>query len=193
MVLSDGTSIPTRTVVWAGGLLASPLAAASGLPQGRGGRVKVEADLTVDGHPGVYVLGDMSGIPGADGDPLPQLGSVALQSGVWAADNIVADIKGKPRKPFHYHDKGIMAMIGKNAAVAEMGAKHHELHGPVAFAAWLGVHAWLMSGIRQRVNAFISWGWDYFGSNRSVAVLDRPDAARIDWGDDDEGADDVVG
>ena len=111
-------------------------------------------------------------------------------------DNIVADIDGKSRKPFHYHDKGIMAMIGKNAAVAEVGAKHHELHGPVAFAAWLGVHAWLMSGVRQRVNAFISWGWDYFGRNRAVAVLDRPDAARIDWDDDDEDAadaDDLVG
>ena len=112
VVLSDGTSIPTRTVVWAGGLLASPLAAASGLPQGRGGRVEVEADLTVDGHPGVYVLGDMSGIPGADGESLPQLGSVGLQSGVWAADEHRGRHQGQapqavplPRQRHHGHDR----------------------------------------------------------------------------------------
>jgi NADH dehydrogenase len=185
VVLSDGSVIATRTVVWAGGLQAGPLAADSGLPQGRGGRIAVEHDLTVAGFPGIYVLGDLAAIPGAGDDPLPQLGSVALQSGTAAAANIVADIEGKPRTPFRYHDKGIMAMIGRNAAVAEVGARHHELHGPVAFAAWLGVHAWLMSGVRQRIDAFVSWGWDYFSRNRSVALLDRSDEARIDWGDDD--------
>ena len=66
-------------------------------------------------------------------------------------------IAGQPRKPFHYKDKGIMAMIGDGAAIAEMGAHHHELHGHVAFVAWLGVHAWLMSGVHQRVDAFVSW------------------------------------
>ena len=76
----------------------------------------------------------------------------------------MADIAGKPRTPFHYKDKGFMAMIGDGAAVAEMGAHHHELHGHMAFAAWLGVHAWLMSGVHQRADAFLSWGWDYVGS-----------------------------
>ena len=73
--------------------------------------------------------------------------------------NILADIAGKPRKPFHYHDKGIMAMIGRGAAVAEVGPHRHELHGAIAFAAWLGVHAALMTGVRNRVDAFIAWGW----------------------------------
>ena len=77
-----------------------------------------------------------------------------------------------------------MAMIGDGAAIAEMGAHHHELHGHVAFAAWLGVHAWLMSGVRQRVDAFVSWGWDFLGSSRSSSIIDDPDAARIDWGDE---------
>ncbi|HEY6380063.1 MAG TPA: NADH dehydrogenase FAD-containing subunit, partial [Candidatus Dormibacteraeota bacterium] len=116
----------------------------------------------------------------------PQLGSVAMQAGVWAAKNILADIDGQQRTEFRYHDKGIMAMIGRNAAVAEMGAHRHELHGSIAFAAWLGVHALLLSGMRQRTDAFISWGWDYFSGNRAPAVLDRPDAAQIDWGDDDD-------
>jgi NADH dehydrogenase len=79
-----------------------------------------------------------------------------------------------------------MAMIGRNAAVAEMGEHRHELHGAVAFAAWLGVHAWLMSGTRQRVDAFVSWAWDYFGRTRAPQVLDSSDAARIDWGEDDD-------
>jgi NADH dehydrogenase len=78
-----------------------------------------------------------------------------------------------------------MAMIGSGAAVAEVGKKHHELHGPVAFSAWLGVHAWLMSGVRQRVDAFVSWGWDFLGSNRDDALID-PDRPVIDWGDDED-------
>ena len=184
--LSDGTEILTRTVVWGGGIQAPAITAKLGLPQGRAGRVVTLPDLTVEGFPQVYALGDMANMPDHDGNDLPQLGSVALQSGVWAADNILADSKGKPRQPFHYKDKGIMAMIGDGAAVAEMGAHHHELHGHVAFAAWLGIHAYLMSGIHERVDSFVSWGWDFVGSNRSGALLDDPDRARIDWGDEDE-------
>ena len=105
------------------------LASSSGIPQGHGGRFDVAADLTCPGLPGVYALGDVANTPGPDGKPFPQLGSVALQAGRWAADNILADIDGKPRADFHYKDKGIMAMIGRNAAVAEVGPKRRELHG----------------------------------------------------------------
>jgi NADH dehydrogenase len=130
-------------------------------------------------------------MPDHDGDDFPQLGSVALQAGRWTAENILADMDGKPSKPFHYKDKGIMAMIGDGAAIAEMGAHHHELHGHVGFAAWLGVHAWLMSGARQRVDAFVAWGWDFFGSSRSSSIIDDPDKARIDWGDEDDEAEPI--
>jgi NADH dehydrogenase len=188
VTLSDGSEILTHTVVWAGGIQAPELAAEAGLPRGRGGRFTVEPDLTVDGWPRVYAVGDIANIPGADGHDLPQLGSVALQAGRWAGRNIVADHAGRPRRPFYYKDKGIMAMIGDGAAIAEMGAHHHELHGHIAFAAWLGVHAWLMSGVHQRVDAFMSWGWDFVGSGRSTAILTDPEAPRIDWGDDDETA-----
>jgi NADH:ubiquinone reductase (H+-translocating) len=109
---------------------------------------------------------------------------VALQSGTWAAENILADAAGKPRKPFHYRDKGIMAMIGRGAAIAEVGAHRHELHGAIAFSAWLGVHASLMTGVRNRIDAFIDWGWDYFTKARGPQVLDRPDAAGIHWDED---------
>ena len=186
VVLSDGTALVTRTVIWAGGVMAASLAERTGLPVGRGGRLLVEHDLTVDDAPGVYAVGDVANVPAPDGSPYPQLGSVALQSGQWAARNVVADIRGHSRKPFHYHDKGIMAMIGRGAAVAEIGEHRHELHGPVAFASWLGVHAYLMSGVRTRADAFISWGWDYFSTNRAPAIVDRSDARRIDWGEDED-------
>jgi NADH:ubiquinone reductase (H+-translocating) len=185
VTLSDGSRIPTRTVVWAGGIQAPELAGKLAVPKGRGGRLTAQPDLTVEGFPRVYAIGDVANIPDHDGNALPQLGSVALQAGRWAADNIVADLAGEPRKPFHYKDKGIMAMIGDGAAIAEMGAHHHELHGHVAFAAWLGVHAWLMSGVRQRTDAFVSWAWDFLGSNRAPSISDDPDHAQIDWGDDE--------
>jgi NADH dehydrogenase len=184
VLLSDGTAIQTRTAVWAGGLMAAPLSADAGLPRGRGGRIEVHPDFTIEGFPGVYALGDFANAPGPDGQPFPQLGSVALQSGEYVAASILTEIAGRPRTPFHYKDRGIMAMIGRNSAVAELGSKRHELDGPVAFAAWLGVHAMLMSSVRERIEAFITWGWNYFGRSRAVQVLDRSDEGRIDWSDD---------
>ena len=176
VVLSDGDTIDTRCVIWGGGLQAAPLAGASGLSQGRGGRIDVHEDLTVEGFPGVFVVGDIANIPSDDGRAFPQLGSVALQAGQWAAKNIVADVDGKAMEPFDYHDKGIMAMIGHNAAIAEMGEHRHELHGAVGYAAWIGVHAYLMGVSSQRRDAFISWAWDEFGKSR---VLDTSDEARL--------------
>jgi NADH dehydrogenase len=188
VTLQDGTRINTRCVVWGGGIKAPALAGAAGLPQGRGGRIEVQPDLTVDGFPGVYAIGDVANIPGSDGNAFPQLGSVALQSGTWAAKNVVADFAGEQRKPFHYKDKGIMAMIGRGSAIAEVGPHRHELHGAIAFSAWLGVHALLMTGVRNRVDAFVNWAWDYFSGDRGPQVLDRSNTARIDW---DEDRDDI--
>ena len=184
VLLSDGTEIASRTVAWAGGIPAPDLAATAGLDAGRGGRLTAQPDLTVDGHPSVYAIGDMANMTDDTGQALPQLGSVALQAGRWAARNILADVDGRQREPFRYRDKGIMAMVGRGSAVAEVGKRHHELHGTVAFAAWLGVHAWLMSGVRQRVDAFVSWAWDFLGASRGDAVIET-DSARIDWGDQD--------
>lgn len=183
-VLSSGETLKTRLVVWAGGLKASPIAAAANLPQGRGGRIDVQRDLSVPGHPHVFVLGDIANIPDEKGNDLPQLGSVALQCGGWAGKNILADLAGKPRTPFAYLDKGIMAMINKDAAIAEIGTKRIEMHGHVAVAAWIGVHTYLLTGVRNRLDAFASWMWNHFGERRGPQVLDRSDAARIDWDDD---------
>jgi NADH dehydrogenase len=188
VALTDGTELPSYLVIWAGGEQASSIIAASGLPTGRGGRVDVARDLTTPGFPGVYVLGDAANVQDADGNVLPQLGSVAQQSGRWAARNILSDFEGKPRKDFEYEDKGIMAMIGRNAAVAEMGKGRHEIDGPFAFAAWLGVHASLLEGTRQRLGALLTWGWDYASRKRPHALVDDADAYAIDWNDEDDDA-----
>ena len=182
VTLSDGSTIGTRCVVWGGGLMAAPIAGASGLPQGRGGRIDVNADFTVEGFPGVLVIGDIANIPSGDGKSHPQLGSVALQSGSSAAKTILAHREGKLAKPFSYLDKGTMAMIGRGAAVAQVHGV--ELHGKAAFLAWLGVHAALMTGGSNRVDAFKSWAIDFFGKERAPEALDRSGAARMQWEDD---------
>jgi len=183
VTLSDGTTLKTRCVIWGGGLMAAPIAGAAGLPQGRGGRIDVQPDFTVDGFPGVLVIGDIANIPAKDGKTHPQLGSVALQSGSWAAKTILADRARQTAKPFSYLDKGTMAMIGRGAAVAQV--KGVELHGKMAFAAWLGVHAALMTGGSNRVDAFKSWAQDFFGKDRAPQALDRSGTPRMVWEDDE--------
>ncbi len=184
--LDDGSVIPTRTVVWGGGESAAAVVAGSGLKTGRGGRLDVTPDLTAEGHPRVYAVGDVANIPThAEPGVLPQLGSVAQQSGRWAADNILRELAGQPMHPFRYKDKGIMAMIGRNAAVAEVGKHRHQVDGPVAFAAWLGVHAMLLSGAHSRTDAFLSWAWDYFDRDHAAVVESSATPRRIAWGDDE--------
>jgi NADH dehydrogenase len=189
--LADGNEYPTRCVVWGGGIKAPDVAGRAGLPQGAGGRFDVRDDLTVEGFPRIYAVGDVANIRGPDGRPFPQLGSVALQSGVWAAKNLLADFAGEPRTSFRYKDKGIMAMIGRSgfgqaAAIAAIGPKRREVHGPIAFFSWLGVHAMLMTGVRTRVETVVDWTWTLFSKTRGPQILDRADAAQIDWGDADE-------
>jgi NADH dehydrogenase len=184
--LSDGTTIATQLVLWGGGISAAPIAGSSGLVQGRGGRIAVRPDLTVPGLDRVYAIGDVAAIPYGDEAALPQLGSVAQQSGDWAAQNILAAVEGIPGSPLHYRDKGIMAMIGRKAAVAEVGEHRHELHGRFAFAAWLGVHAQLLHNTGAELNAFHAWAEEFYlrPHHRSAELLDPStlDTPRIDWG-----------
>ncbi len=184
VAFADGTEIRTHCVVWAGGLKATTIDGAGELATARGGRIEVGEDLAVDGWPGVYAAGDVAAVESPDGGPHPQLGSVALQAGSAVATSIMSDIEGTRTPSFAYHDKGIMAMIGRRAAIAEVGSHRHELHGPIAFSAWLGVHAWLLSTTRARIDAFMNWAWDSFSASRSPAIIDAPDMPKIDWGDD---------
>ena len=145
-----------------------------------------EADLTVADHPNVYVVGDIANIPEPKGSAFPQLGSVALQAGEWAAENILADIDGEPRTPFAYHDKGIMAMIGRNAADRRDG------RAPPRAARRRGVRRLArrarLADERRRGSAWTrssAGRWDYFGRTRAGGAGHAPTPHRIDWGDDD--------
>jgi NADH dehydrogenase len=109
---------------------------------------------------------------------------VAQQSGRWAAENILRERYEKGTEPFRYKDKGIMAMIGRSAAVAEVGERRHQVDGPIAFAAWLGVHAMLLSGAHSKTDAFLSWGWDYFDRDHAATIEASTKPQRIAWGDE---------
>lgn len=178
--LSNGNKISTKTVVWAGGLQAPLLADHCGIRQGHAGRVMIRSDLTVEGFPNLYVIGDMAVMPGDDGQPLPQLASVAKQAGVWAARNILAQRAGHSPSPFQYKDKGILAMIGKGAAIAELGKKRREYNGFLAYLTWVGIHIALLPSLFQKVQALIDWTLNYFG-RPTFQILDGSDSTHIDW------------
>jgi NADH:ubiquinone reductase (H+-translocating) len=185
--LDETTDIPAQTVVWGGGESGASVIQDAGPKPGRGGRIDVRPDLTVEGFPGTYVIGDAANVPSGDGEmPLPQLGSVAQQSGSWAARNIVHERNGEPTEPFVYKDKGIMAMIGRNAAVAEVGKHRHQVEGPIAFAAWLGVHAMLLSGVHSKTDAFLNWAWEYFDHDHTAHIEASSAPHRIAWDSDDD-------
>ncbi len=175
LTLAEGTAITAGIVIWAGGLKASHLLGPAGFTTGRGGRVDVNPDLTVPGFPGVYVLGDTANIVDAKGRALPQLGSVAKQSGNWAAKNIQAELSGGTRTDFGFLDMGYMAMIGRGKSVAELTPRRYQLQGPLAFLAWLGVHVMLLSGWQQKIGAVVSWFRDYFTSSRPQVVVHQPE------------------
>ena len=178
VALSDGTRVPTNLAIWAGGLKASSLSSCLGIKTGRGDRVDVEADLSVLGFPGVFAVGHIANFKTERGEVLPQLASVAQQAGRHCANNIAAAAAGQATTPFKYFDKGIMAMVGRDAAVAEVGSEHHPLTGPLAFAAWLGVHVLLLTTARAKVETFLEWAWEYFGHVQVDPILDRPS---VNW------------
>ena len=182
--LSDGSTVSTDTVIWAGGISGASIVELTGIPPGHGGRIDVAADLTVPGYSDVFAIGDVANVPDAAGGTLPQLGSVAQQSGAWAGKNIRALREGGEARPFEYHDKGIMAMVGRNAAVAEIGRRRRHLEGPLAFAAWLALHASLLSGFRDRVDAVKNWAHDYINRSRAADLELEESVGRIAWADD---------
>jgi len=175
--LKSGEEIKAHTLIWAAGVRANPLADTLGLPQGRGGRIKLNPDLSVPDHPEIFVVGDMGEVA-SDGQVLPQLGSVAMQSGEHVGRQIARRLHGDPGQPFKYWDKGFMATIGRGAAVVELPNKR-TLHGPLAYFAWLGVHLALLSGMRNRIETLWNWGWSALTHDRAARII-------IDSKEDDE-------
>src|SRR6201991_1339293 len=167
--LKSGEEIKAHTLVWAAGVQASPLARILGMPLGRGGRVKLNPDLSVPDHPDIFVVGDMGEVA-SEGKVLPQLASVAMQSGEHVGKQIARRILGEETQPFEYWDKGFMATIGRGSAVVEFPNKR-TLHGPLAYFAWLGVHLTLLSGVRNRIETLWNWGWSALTHDRAPRII----------------------
>jgi NADH:quinone reductase (non-electrogenic) len=161
--------IPARTVMWAAGVQASPLGATLGAPVDRAGRVPVRPDLTIEGHPEVFVVGDLSSLADAKGKPLPGMAPVAIQEGRWAAANLRRAVGGEAMVPFHYVDRGTMATIGRNSAVADI--KGMQLTGLVAWPIWAIVHIFRIIEYRNRIMVFTRWAWSYLTYQRGARLI----------------------
>ncbi len=161
--------IATRTVLWAAGVAASPLARSLGVPLDHAGRVLVEADLTVPGHPEAFVIGDLAAFTHQGDRPLPGLAPVAVQQGRSAAANLLRSLRGEPTRPFRYRDRGRLATIGRAAAVADFGWLR--LSGYPAWLAWSLVHVFFLIGFRNRFAVMFEWAWAYVTGQRGARLI----------------------
>ena len=173
---ADGVSLgPERieaaTVLWAAGLAGSPVGRTLGTPLDRAGRIKVEPDLSVPGHPEILVIGDLAAAA-QDGGLVPGVAPAAMQMGRAASGNIVRSIRGEPRRPFRYVDKGSLATIGRRAAVAVMG--RFKLSGLPAWVAWLGIHIFFLIGFRNRLVVMMEWATAYLTYQRNARIILMP-------------------
>jgi len=176
--LADGTVIPAGTVVWAAGVRAHPIAETLGVELTKGGRIVVDSDLTVPGHPDVYAIGDIAATPASHaGTPaeralLPQVAQPAIQGGKHAGRQIARRLDGLPTEAFHYRDKGTMATIGRHDAVTEF-PNGRRLTGFIGWLAWLGLHILYLIGFRNRANVLVNWAWNYLTFDRGSRIIER--------------------
>jgi NADH dehydrogenase len=164
------------TVLWTAGVAASPLLATLGVPLDRAGRVTVERDLSIPGHPELFVVGDAAAFVDAKGQPLPGVAQVAMQGGVHAARMIQRRIKDEQSRAFIYNDKGSMAIIGRGSAIADI--RGLRFSGPIAWLAWLFLHIFELIGFRNRIVVMVEWAAAYVTLQRSVRLItyqDHPD------------------
>ena len=168
-VTIDGEFIPSRTVVWAAGNAASPLARELGAATDRAGRVLVNPDLSVPNHPEIYAIGDMASFTHQTGTTLPGVSPVAIQMGRRAGQNILAQIDRRPTRPFKYFDKGSMATIGRNRAVVDL--KFARFGGFLAWLSWLFVHLIFLIGLRNKTLVFLEWAWAYFTYSHGARLI----------------------
>ena len=163
--------IPCRVKIWAAGNNASFVGKTLGVPSDRAGRVIVNDDLTIPGRPEVQVIGDLANFPHQTGQPLPGISPVAMQQGRHAARNVLAMIKGRKPQRFRYWDKGTMATIGRNKAVADLKFVH--LSGLPAWLAWLFVHIVFLVGFRNRLLVLVQWAWAYLTFDKGARLITR--------------------
>jgi NADH:ubiquinone reductase (H+-translocating) len=173
VTLKSGEVIPAGTLIWAAGVRAHPLAEALGLPLGRGFRVVQEPDLSLPGKPYAFVAGDMAGVTDGAGRPYPQVAQVAIQQGKHAARQILRRVRGEPSEPFRYRDLGVMAIIGRNAGVAELsrGLGGFKLRGFLGWLGWLFIHLVYLPGHQNRIVALANWAYNYLTFDRHVRLI----------------------
>jgi len=167
-----GERLEAKTVIWCAGVAGSPVGATLGVPLDRAGRVIVEPDLSVPGHPEVQVVGDLAQVA-THQPPVPGVAPAAKQMGRHAARNILAALAGRPARPFRYRDYGQLATIGRSAAVAMFGKVH--IWGWLAWVAWLTAHIYFLIGFRNRLVVLIDWAWAYWTFERSARIVIGPD------------------
>jgi NADH dehydrogenase len=160
--------IDARTIVWAAGVAASPLGRVLSPEVDRAGRVPVQPDLTLAGHPEVSIVGDLAALQ-QDGRPVPGVAPAAMQMGKHAAENVLRALRGEPRRPFRYLDKGSLATIGRKSGVADFGRLH--LSGFLAWLAWLLIHVFFLIGFRNRLVVMSDWAWAYFTHQRFARLI----------------------
>jgi NADH dehydrogenase len=163
------TSLPAAVILWAAGVAASPLGKKLGAPLDRAGRVLVNPDLSIPGHPEIFVIGDLAALKDESGQMVPGVAPAAIQQGKATARNIAHDLQGKPRQNFHYVNKGSLATIGRAAAIAQFGKIH--ISGFVAWLSWLFVHIFFLIGFRNRLIVMIQWAWSYFTYERGARLI----------------------
>jgi NADH dehydrogenase len=168
-VLCGPERISANTVLWGAGVQGSPLARALGVPLDRAGRVVVEPDLSLPGHPEVFVVGDLAAAKQEDGSMVPGVAPAAIQAGKHAARAVLATVRGEPRKPFRYVDKGSLATIGRAAAVGDL--RGLKISGLVAWLGWLFVHIFFLIGFRNRVFVLLQWAWHYVTFDRGSRLI----------------------
>lgn len=161
--------ISAQVVLWAAGVAASPLGRKLGVPVDRAGRVMVQPDLSIAGHPEVFVIGDLASLNDEHGKPLPGVAPVAIQQGQWIAKTLARDLEHQPRRPFRYHDKGSLATIGRAAGVAQF--PRFSLSGYFAWLAWLFIHVLFLIGFRNRLMVMIQWAWSYLTYERGARLI----------------------
>lgn len=164
--------IPASVILWGAGVSASPLGKMLGVPIDKAGRVIVEPDLTVPGHPEVFVTGDLASAKQHNGQPVPGVAPAAIQMGKFAARQIKGAVEGKPRENFEYLDKGSLATIGRSRAVADFGRFH--VSGYFAWLAWLFIHLLFLVGFRNRIFVLSEWAWAYLTYNHGARLITDP-------------------
>jgi len=163
------TRLPAAVILWAAGVAASPLGKKLGAPVDRAGRVLVNPDLRLPGHPEIFVIGDLAALKDESGQLVPGVAPAAIQQGKATASNIVRDLQGKPRQDFHYVNKGSLATIGRAAGIAQFGKIH--ISGFIAWLSWLFVHIFFLIGFRNRLIVLIQWAWSYFTYERGARLI----------------------